>query len=100
MKDALLDQLKIKSANSSQCVAQNQFGAEAAFWFAIATFVLLLLPTMWLSVIFLLDTRKMLKRAGKFNLGMKILFGVGLVTCTGYIIKEMMKIIIRPLSLL
>merc|ERR1719262_861778 len=35
----------------------------------------------------------MLKRAGKFNLGMKILFGFGLVTCTGYIIKHLMLVI-------
>ena len=84
---------KIKYDNESGCVAQSEFAAKDAYFFAIATFFLLIAPTAWLSIIFLLDTRRMLKRVNKFGFGMKLLFWVGLLTCSGYLIKHLMLVI-------
>lgn len=82
--------------NASECSAQDEFGSSAALQFALATLIILILPTVWLSVVFLLDTRRMLKKADKFNAGMKLLFAVGLITCTGYLIKfRMINIILK-----
>ena len=33
------------------------------------------------------------KDVGKFNFGMKVLFGASLVTCTGYLVKHLMLVI-------
>ena len=74
-------------------MAQSEFAANDALFFAVFTFFLLIGPTAWLSIIFLLDTRRMLKRVNKFGVGMKLLFWVGLITCTGYLIKHLMLVI-------
>jgi hypothetical protein len=78
-----------RNDNETGCVAQDEVGSSAAMYFAFFTLMILILPTMWLSLMFLLDTRKMLKKVDKFNFWMKVLFWVGLFTCTGYLIKEL-----------
>lgn len=44
-------------------------------------------------VLFLMDMRKMLKKADKWNWCNTILFVFGMITCTGYLIKHLMMII-------
>ena len=43
------------------CAAQNDFGRQASLTFASMTLIIVVLPTLWLSTLFLLDTRRMLK---------------------------------------
>ena len=58
-------QFEVKSVFSifpeKGCAAQNDFGRQASLVFASLTLIIVLLPTLWLSTLFLLDTRRMLK---------------------------------------
>ena len=49
--------------------------------------------TIDISVLFMMDMRKMLKRADQFNWCNTIVFIFGMLTCSGYMIKHIMMIV-------
>jgi len=84
--------IKVNS-NNSECQNLGNYSPDDGILFAKLTFCICLIPTVLLSVLFLMDMRKMLKKADKWNWCNTILFVFGMITCTGYLIKHLMMII-------
>ena len=89
-----LDDFGIKTKNNdSQCGALNAYSPDDGLFFAKWTFCICLIPTVLLSLLFMMDMRKMLKKADKWNWCNTILFLFGIITQCGYFIKHVQMII-------